>query len=89
VTLGVGWSTVIAIGALVGSRVDAAHLAITAPLCLAALVGPHLRVSGTRLVCVVAAVTAVAARNLPSGTGLLAAVAAGCVAGIVAERGGR
>ena len=85
-TLGVGWSTMIALGAVVGSRVDAAHLAIAAPLCLAALVGPHLRLTGTRLVCAVAAVTAVAGRQLPGGTGLLAAIAAGCAAGALVDR---
>ncbi len=76
----------IALGAVVGSRIDAAQPTIAAPLCLAALVGPHLRLTGTRLVCAVAAVSAVAGRELPGGAGLIAAIAAGCAAGALVDR---
>lgn len=88
-TLGVGWSALIATGALVGSRVGAAHLAVAAPLCLAALAGPHLRHAGTALVCAVAATVAVFCRDLPAGTGLLLAVIAGCVTGAAVDPGTR
>ena len=43
VTLGVGWSTLIAIGVVAGGRLDAVDLEVVVPLCLAALVGPALR----------------------------------------------
>jgi predicted branched-subunit amino acid permease len=86
-TLGAGWSALIATGALVGARVGAAHLAVAAPLCLAALVGPHLRHAGTGFVCAVAAVVAAVCRDLPAGTGLLLAVVAGGVTGAAMDGG--
>jgi predicted branched-subunit amino acid permease len=89
VTLGVGWSAMIGVGAVLGARLDGGHLAVAVPLCLAALVGPHLRASDTRVVCVVAGAVAAVFAHLPAGTALLVAVAAGCVAGAVADRGGR
>jgi predicted branched-subunit amino acid permease len=88
-TLGAGWSTAIAMGAVVGSRLDGIDLEIVVPLCLLALVGDGLRLSGSRLVVIVAAVVAALAASLPAGTGLLAAVAAGAGAGLVWDRRSR
>ena len=61
---------------------------VIAPLCLVALVAPHLRRRAGRATVVVAAVVAViAVPRLPAGTGLLVAAAAGCLAGELAGRG--
>lgn len=82
VTLALGWSAMIAVGVVLGARHSAtAILGICIPLCLSALVAPHLRTSaGVR--CVAAAgVVAVLTSSWPSGTGLLMAMVAGAVAG--------
>ena len=86
-TLGLGWSIAIAAGAVVGERLDAAHLVVAVPVCLASLVGPRLRALDTRIVCVVAALVAVVAGHLPGGAGVLVAVVAGSGAGALAPRG--
>ena len=59
-TLGIGWSTAIAVGALIGARLDAVDLQIAIPLCLLGLVGAGLRRAGARSVIVVAAVVGLA-----------------------------
>jgi predicted branched-subunit amino acid permease len=87
-TLGAGWSALIAVGVMAGDRIDARHLAVAAPLCLASMVGPRLRSRDTQLVCAVAAAVTVLATNLPAGTGIAAAVAAGCAAGAITDRSG-
>ncbi len=84
--LGIGWSAMIAVGAVMGSKLNGGHLTVAVPLCLAALVGPHLRGRDTRVVCVVAGVVAATGSGLPAGTGLLLAVAAGCAAGAAVTR---
>jgi branched chain amino acid efflux pump len=86
ITLGLGWSAMIAVGAVMGARLDGAHLTVAVPLCLAALVGPHLRATDTRTVCVVAAGVAAIFADLPAGTTLPVAVVAGCVAGAAVAR---
>ena len=43
VALGLGWSTLIAVGVVAGGRLDAIDLEVVVPLCLAALVAPALR----------------------------------------------
>lgn len=80
--LAVGWSGMIAAGAVLGAQQDAVSmLAICTPLCLAAMVAPHLRhAAGARAV-VAAAATALATSSWPAGTGLLMAMLAGAVAG--------
>ena len=88
-TLGVGWSAMIAAGAAFGGRLDAEHLTVAVPVCLASLVGPRLAAADTRRVCAAAAVVAFAGSGLPAGTGLLVAVLAGCLAGAAPGRGGR
>jgi predicted branched-subunit amino acid permease len=85
-TLGAGWSALIGIGVLAGDRIDARHLAVAAPLCLASLVGPRLLHRDTQVVCATAAAVTVLTTNLPAGTGIVAAVAAGCAAGALADR---
>src|SRR5262249_32913451 len=69
-TLGVGWSAAIAVGAVLGSRLDWLDLDIVIPLCLLALIGTGLRDSGTRTVMVVAAAVALLTSHWPNGTGL-------------------
>ena len=66
-TLGVGWSAAIAVGAVMGTRLDWLDFQIVIPLCLLALVGPALRTGGARSVIVVAATTAVLPRIGPRG----------------------
>jgi predicted branched-subunit amino acid permease len=84
-TLGAGWSAAMALGTLIGSRLDGLDIQIVVPLCLLALVGDGLRVRSSRLVVLVAAAVAVLAAAMPVGTGLLAAVVAGTIVGVLAE----
>jgi len=88
-TLGIGWTTAIVIGALIGARLDSVDLSIVIPLCLVGLVGAALRTAGSRTVIVVAAAVALLTAHWPNGTGLLAAVLAGTATGIAYERRSR
>jgi predicted branched-subunit amino acid permease len=88
-TLGVGWSSAIAVGALMGARLDWLDLEIVIPLCLLALIGAGLRAAGTRSAIVVAAAVALLTSNWPAGTSVLAAVVAGSVAGLPRTRGSK
>lgn len=85
-TLGTAWSAAIAVGAVLGARLDAIDLRIVIPLCLLALIGAGLRDAGTRSVIVVAGTVALLTVNWPSGTGVLAAVVAGCATGLANDR---
>lgn len=85
-TLGAGWSAAIALGALMGTRLDGLDLDIAIPLCLLGLIGPALRADGARPVIVAAASVALLTAGWPDGTGLFAAVAAGCAAGLASDR---
>jgi len=85
--LGITWSVAVAAGAVLGARLDAVDLEIAIPLCLLALVGAGIRTAGTRSVMVVAAAIALLTAHWPNGTGVLAAVVAGCATGIVNDRG--
>jgi predicted branched-subunit amino acid permease len=85
-TLAAGWSAAMAVGAALGARLDWLDLQIAVPLCLLALVGTGIRTPGTRSVIVVAGTVALLTASWPSGTGLLAAVAAGSVTGLAVER---
>jgi predicted branched-subunit amino acid permease len=82
VALGVGWSALIALGAVAGARFDRPELTVAVPLCLAALVGPSLTTRAARVPVVVAAIVALLADGLPAGTGMLVAIAAACLAGM-------
>ena len=75
-----------AVGAMVGPRLDGLDLQIVVPLCLLALVGSALRDAASRRVVAAAAVVAFLTVHWPSGTGLLAAIAAGALAGLVHDR---
>jgi predicted branched-subunit amino acid permease len=88
-TLGCGWSSAIAVGALMGARVDWLEFEIVVPLCLLGLVGEGLRSSGARPVIAVAASVALLTAGWSAGTGLLAAIIAGCVTGLAIDRGSR
>ena len=81
-TLGVGWSAAIAVGVVMGARLDWLDLEIVIPLCLLALVGAGLRAADTRSTVVVAAAVALLTSGWPAGTSVLAAVVAGSVAGL-------
>jgi predicted branched-subunit amino acid permease len=74
-----------ALGMIVGSRLDGLNIEIVVPLCLLALVGDGLRERASRFVVLVAAVVAILASSMPVGTGLLAAVAAGSIVGWLTE----
>jgi predicted branched-subunit amino acid permease len=81
-TLAAGWSAMIGAGILLGTPQDAtSFLGICTPLCLSAIVAPHLRTAaGARCICA-AGVVAAMTSSWPSGTGLLIAMAAGTAAG--------
>jgi predicted branched-subunit amino acid permease len=81
-TLVAGWSAMIGAGTLLGTpRSAMSFLGICMPLCLSAIVVPHLRTAaGARCVCA-AGVVAASTSSWPSGTGLLVAMAAGAAAG--------
>ena len=85
-TLGCGWSGLIAVGALMGARVDWLELEIIVPLCLLGLVGDGLRSRGARPVIAVAASVALLTAGWSAGTGLLAAIIAGCATGLAVDR---
>lgn len=85
-TLGAGWSGAMAVGVVLGGRLDGLHLDIAVPLCLLGLVGAGLRAAGGRSVIVIAAAVALLTASWPAGTGLLAAVGAGCAAGLAPNR---
>jgi predicted branched-subunit amino acid permease len=85
-TLGTVWSIGVAAGAFMGARLESIDLQIAIPLCLLGLVGVGLRSSDVRWVIVVAATVALLTAGWPSGTGLLAAVAAGCATGLAQEK---
>ncbi len=88
-TLGIAWSTLMAVGVVAGDRIDVRHLAVAVPLCLASLVGPRIRDVDTRVVCGAAAAATVLAGGLPAGARIPVAVVAGCLAGAFADRGAR
>jgi branched chain amino acid efflux pump len=85
-TLGVAWSAMIAAGAVIGDRLPDVGLELAAPLCLLALVGPRLRDRQHRWAAISAAVVALATSGWSAGTGIAAAVGAGCVAARLARR---
>lgn len=81
--LAAGWSLFIGAGIVLGARHDATALfGLCTPLCLTAIVAPHLHTAaGVRCVTAAGGV-AVLTSSWPSGTGLLAAMAAGAAAGM-------
>jgi predicted branched-subunit amino acid permease len=88
-TLAAGWSGAMAVGALVGARLDWLDLQIFIPLCLLGLVGAGLRAPSARSVIVAAAAVALLTASWPAGTGLLAAIVAGCATGLANDKRSR
>jgi predicted branched-subunit amino acid permease len=88
--LWVTWLLVVAIGAAAGPVLPARQaLAFASPALLTALVVPALRGRPALAAGLVASAVAVAARPWLGSGALLAAAAAGMLAGRIAERGGR
>ena len=71
---------------MLGARLDWLDLEVVVPLCLLGLVGPELRARDSRSVIIVAGAIAVLTASWPAGTGLLAAIAGGCAAGLAGHR---
>jgi predicted branched-subunit amino acid permease len=82
---GAAWSAAVALGALVGARLDGVDLRFVVPLCLLALLGRGLADVAGRWVMAAATLAAIVGGSLPAGSGVLLAVAAGAAAGAVAD----
>jgi predicted branched-subunit amino acid permease len=80
-TLGVGFTATVAVGIVAAGRIGVPDLEVAVPLCLLALVGPALGRPADRRVVVGAALVGLLTAGWPSGTGLVAATVAGCLAG--------
>ena len=82
VVLTVGWTAAVTVGAVLGAN-DALTevLAIALPLCLVAIVAPHLRVPGGVAAVAGAAVVTLATGTWPAGSGMLLAIAAAAMCG--------
>ena len=83
----VGWTAVVTLGAVIGrtwAPVD--YLAVAVPLCLVALVAPHLRLPGGIAAIATAVGTAVCARAILPRSEILLAMAAAAVAGSFSAR---
>lgn len=89
ITLGVWWSAMIAVGTIIGDRLPHVGLELVAPICLMSLIGTRVRDRSSRWAAVAAASTALLMSHAPAGTGLIAAIAAGCVAAQVSGRWSR
>jgi predicted branched-subunit amino acid permease len=84
-TMAAAWSVLIATGAIAGGLLGGAGLEVAVPLCLVTMVAPRLRGRDLITVAAVAAAIAVVARGWPPGTGMLAAIIGGCLAGELSE----
>ncbi len=81
-TLALGWSAMMGVGVFLGvHHSPTAFLGICIPLCLSAIVAPHLRTAAGARCVAAAGVVAALTSTWPSGTGLLLAMAAGAAAG--------
>jgi predicted branched-subunit amino acid permease len=86
VTLLLGWSGFVALGAVAGNLVPAqAGLSLFAPLCLLAMVAPGTRTVAGAAAAVVGLAVAFAGAALPAGLSLLLAMPLGVVAAEVGE----
>lgn len=82
------WQVSSVVGVIVGGGVPPAwSLDFAIPLVFLAMAFPAIHDRGTRVAAVAAAVTAVAAAELPLNLGLLVAATIGIAAGLLAERG--
>ncbi len=85
--LTVGWLVLVTAGAVGGSMAGgSAVLGAALPLCLLQLVVPHLARRPGAIALAVAVAVVLGTTTLPSGVGLLIAMAAAGVAGVAAER---
>ena len=81
-TLAGGWAASIGAGAVLGTgHGTASSLAVFTPLCLAAVVAPHLRTAAGARCVVAAGLVTILTSAWPSGTGILTAMVAGAAAG--------
>jgi branched chain amino acid efflux pump len=85
-TLGVGWSGIIAAGALAGDRLPTAGLDVVVPFCLIALLGRRLQGRPHWYAAAGAAMTTVLGGDLPAGTGIILAIVVGAVAATLTAR---
>ncbi len=82
-----GWVVAITTGAVLGSvGKAAAALSIVVPICLTAIVAPHLRVSGGTAAIATGCVAGVATSAWPAGYGIPAAMAGAALAGSLSMR---
>jgi predicted branched-subunit amino acid permease len=86
ITLGIWWTALIGVGAIIGNRLPHVGLELVAPICLMSLIGTRIRNRSNRWAAIAAAATALFSSHAPAGTGLMLAIAAGCVAAQVSER---
>ena len=86
VLLAAVWTAAVTAGALLGPTVatGTAGLAAAVPLCLVALVVPHLRLPGGAAAVLAAGLAAAATGGLPPGWGLVLSMAAAAGAGLAA-----
>jgi predicted branched-subunit amino acid permease len=89
ITLGIWWTALIGLGAIIGNRLPHVGLELVAPICLMSLIGTRIRNRSNRWAATAAAATALFSSHAPAGTGLMLAIAAGCVAAQVSERWSR
>ena len=89
ITLGIWWTALIGVGAIIGNRLPHVGLELVAPICLMSLIGTRIRNRSNRWAAIAAAATALFSSHAPAGTGLMLAIAAGCVAAQVSERWSR
>ncbi len=85
IVLGIWWAALIGIGAVIGDRLPHVGLELVAPICLMSLIGTRIRNRSTRWAAIAAAGTALSTSHAPAGTGLILAIAAGCVAAQLSE----
>ena len=75
----------IGVGAVLGNRLPHVGLELVAPICLMSLIGTRIRNRNTRWAAIAAAATALFTSHAPAGTGLILAIAAGCIAAQLSE----
>jgi predicted branched-subunit amino acid permease len=82
IVLTVGWTAAVTAGAALGSfETLTAVLAVAVPLCLVAIVAPHVRMKGGVAAIAVAAAVTLATTSWPAGSGMLLAMAAAATGG--------
>jgi predicted branched-subunit amino acid permease len=87
VTMWVGWVALVSAGLVVGDRLGPGlGLELAVPLCLMASVARNLTSSPGQAAALAAGLTALAGNGWPGGSGLLAAIAVGALAGLFVQR---